>query len=122
MRGPLRIAVISARNFSRAAFQCGQLEAQDVLAECEDVDLICVEAEPGFHRKQQWLRRLMYRDVSRKLAYFNPGLKRVTLTKDYDVLIVMAVHSNGGLARLVESSTSLCSCAQARPVACGAFT
>ena len=85
----LRIALISARNFSRAAFQCGHLEAQDVLAECEDVDLICLEAEPGFRRKQQWLRRLMYRDVSRQLAYFNPGLKRVTLTKDYDVLIVM---------------------------------
>lgn len=86
---PLRVAVLSARQFSRAAFQCGQLEAQDVLCECEDVDLICLETEPGFQRKHHWLRRLMYRDVSRRLAYVNPGLKRVTLTRDYDLLIVM---------------------------------
>jgi hypothetical protein len=86
---PLRVAVLSARQFSRAAFQCGQLEAQDVLCESEDVDLICLEPEPGFHNKHHWLRRLMYRDVSRRLAYVNPGLKRVTLTRDYDLLIVM---------------------------------
>jgi len=71
------------------AFQCGHLEAQDVLAECDDVDLICLEAEPGFPRKLQWLRRLMYRDVSRQLAFVNPGLKRVRLAKDYDLLVVM---------------------------------
>jgi hypothetical protein len=31
----------------------------------------------------------MYRDVSRRLAFVNPGLKRVRLTKDYDLLVVM---------------------------------
>jgi spore maturation protein CgeB len=31
----------------------------------------------------------MYRDVSRRLAFVNPGLKRVTLAKDYDLLVVM---------------------------------
>lgn len=81
--------MLSARQFSRAAFQCGQLEAQDVLAECEDVDLVCLEAESGFHRKHQWLRRLMYRDVTRRLAYMNPGLKPVKLTEEYDLLVVM---------------------------------
>jgi hypothetical protein len=71
------------------AFQCGQLEAQDVLAECDDVDLIRLEAESSFPWKLRWLRRLMYRDISRRLAFVNPGLKRVKLTKDYDLLIVM---------------------------------
>jgi hypothetical protein len=84
-----RICLPSARRFERLAFQCGYLEAQDVLAACDDVDLICLEAEPGFDRKLRWLRRLMYRDVSRRLAFMNPGLKRVRLTKDYDVLVVM---------------------------------
>jgi hypothetical protein len=84
-----RVCVLSARNFSRAAFQCGQLEAQDVLADCGDADLVCLEAEKGFHRKHAWLKRLMYRDVSRRLAYVNPGLKPVTLTKPYDLLVVM---------------------------------
>lgn len=86
---PARICLLTARQFSRTAFQCGFLEAQDVLHECGEVDLVCLEPEPSFKRRHQWLRRLMYRDVSRKLAFVNPGLKRVQLTKQYDVLIVM---------------------------------
>src|SRR5262245_2487553 len=84
-----RICLPSTRLFGRMAFQCGLLEAQDVLAECDDVDLICLQAEPGFHRKQRWLRRLMYRDVTRRLAFMNPGLQRVRLTQDYDLLVIM---------------------------------
>src|SRR5437867_2435557 len=84
-RGP-RICLPTARLFSRKTYQCGFLEAQDVLAACDDVDLIRLETEPGFDRKLRWLRRLMYRDVSRQLAFLNPGLKRVRLTKYYDLL------------------------------------
>jgi hypothetical protein len=71
------------------AFQCGHLEAQDVLVACDDVDLICLETESNFDSKLRWMRRLMYRDVSRRLAFMNPGLKRVRLTRDYDLLVVM---------------------------------
>jgi hypothetical protein len=84
-----RVGLLTSRRFSRMAFQCGYLEAQDVLHDCGEVDLICLDAEPSFPRKQQWLRRLMYRDVSRKLAYVNPGVKRVQLAREYDVLIIM---------------------------------
>jgi hypothetical protein len=84
-----RIAVLTTRAFSRMAFQCGHLEAQDVLAGCGEVDLIQLEAEPNFSRRQQWIRRLMYRDVTRRLAYVNPGLKPVRLTAKYDALVVM---------------------------------
>src|SRR5262249_7742788 len=87
--GPARIAVLTARSFSRAAFQCGHLEAQDVLADCGEVDLIQLEAEPSFPWKQQWIRRLMYRDVTRRLAYANPGLRPIRLTGQYDLLVVM---------------------------------
>jgi len=86
---PARIAVLTSRAFSRMAFQCGHLEAQDVLADCGEVDLIELEAEPGFPRRQQWIRRLMYRDVTRRLAYANPGLQPVRLTGQYDALVVM---------------------------------
>lgn len=88
-RSTARICLPTGRLFSRMAFQCGHLEAQDVLAECDDVDLISLEAERFFPRKLRWLRRLMYRDVSRRLAFANPGLKRVKLAKDYDLLVVM---------------------------------
>jgi Glycosyl transferases group 1 len=84
-----RIAVLTSRAFSRMAFQCGHLEAQDVLADCGEVDLIELQAEPGFPRRQQWIRRLMYRDVTRRLAYANPGLRPVRLTGQYDAIVVM---------------------------------
>lgn len=84
-----RICLPTARSFSRMAFQCGHLEAQDVLAGCDDVDLIPLEAEPDFSRKLRWFRRLMYRDVTRRLAFANPGLRRVKLERDYDLLVVM---------------------------------
>jgi hypothetical protein len=71
------------------AFQCGHLEAQDVLADSDDVDLICLDAEPGFPRKVRWLRRLMYHDVTRRLAFANPGIKPVKLERDYDLIVVM---------------------------------
>ena len=84
-----RICLPTARTFNRMAFQCGQLEAQDVFAECNDVDLIALEPEASFPHKLRWLRRLMYRDISRRLAFVNPGLKPVRLTTDYDLLVVM---------------------------------
>jgi Glycosyl transferases group 1 len=84
-----RICLPTARRFESLAFQCGYLEAQDVLAGCDDVDLICLEPESGFDSKLRWLRRLMYHDVSRRLAFMNPGLKPVRLTRDYDLLVVM---------------------------------
>jgi len=60
-----------------------------VLDEVDAVDLICLEAEPGFQRRLHWLRRLMYHDVSRRLAFMNPGLKPVRLSKEYDLLVMM---------------------------------
>ena len=86
---PPRICLPTARLFGRMAYQCGFLEAQDVLSECGDVELILLEAQPAFDSKLKWLRRLMYHDVSRRLAFVNPGLKPVRLTRDYDLLVVM---------------------------------
>lgn len=71
------------------AFQCGHLEAQDVLVDCDDVHLLELEAKPIFRQKQHWLRRLMYRDITHRLAYMNPGLEPVKLRGQYDLLVVM---------------------------------
>jgi hypothetical protein len=89
LEGRARICLPTARRFSRMAFQCGHLEAQDIFEACDDVDLIHLDAGPAVSERTRWMRRLMYRDVSRRLAYVNPGVRRVKLTKDYDVLVVM---------------------------------
>jgi Glycosyl transferases group 1 len=83
-----RICMPTARNFTRRAYQCGQYEAQDVLREIDDVDLIHLEADPGFQFKESWQRRLLFRDLSKKLIYLNPGLRPVRLTREYDIFLV----------------------------------
>lgn len=104
----------TSRNLSRMAFQCGRFEAQDVLAESDDVDLIQLEAGRGFRFKEKWQRRLLFRDVSRKLAFANPGVQPVCLTKEYDLFLVMCqtywdlLHANAIEGWQDHCKTSVC--------------
>jgi len=77
------------RNFNKNAYRCGLYEAQDVLAETDDVDLICIERTWGARLNEYWLRTPLYHDVSSKLILANPGLRRVRLNKDYDLFIAV---------------------------------
>ena len=83
-----RVCLPTSRKFTRRAYQTAHKEAQDVLVSPE-VDLIELEARAGFETRHYWQQRLMYRDVSRRLAFANPGLEPVRLTRDYDLLIVL---------------------------------
>jgi hypothetical protein len=83
-----RICMPTARTFTKKVFQCGLYEAQDVLTQIDDVDLIHLEPGNGFRIKEGWQRRLLYHDVSRRLVFRNPGLKKVRLTHDYDLFVV----------------------------------
>jgi hypothetical protein len=74
---------------AQRAFQCGLLEAQDVLAESDEVDFVSLEATKSFESRRSLLRRCLYHDISRKLAFVNPGLRPVRLEKEYDLLILV---------------------------------
>ena len=84
-----RICMPTWRNFARKAYQCGLYEAQDVLADVADVDLIHLNKGWGARFKETSLRRPLYYDISRKLVFANPGLKTVQLRDDYDVFIAV---------------------------------
>jgi Glycosyl transferases group 1 len=84
-----RICMPTWRNFRKNAYRCGLYEAQDVLAETNDVDLICIERTWGARLNEYWLRTPLYHDVSSKLILANPGLRRVRLSKDYDLFIAV---------------------------------
>jgi hypothetical protein len=84
-----RICMPTWRNFTKRTFRCGLYEAQDILLENDDVDLIHLDMTWGAWFKETSLRRPLYHDVSRRLINANPGLKRVRLTADYDVFIVV---------------------------------
>jgi hypothetical protein len=84
-----RICIPTWRNFTRRAYRCGLYEAQDVLVEIDDVDLISLDMTWGKWFTETWLRRPLYHDVSRKLVFANPGLKKVQLIRDYDAFIAV---------------------------------
>jgi spore maturation protein CgeB len=85
-----RICMPTFSSFAGQAFRMGMREAQDVLAECDNVEFIHLEADNGFAFKERWLVPLVYRDVSNKLAsWLNPGLKPVELKKEYDLFILV---------------------------------
>src|SRR5580658_9907194 len=83
-----RICMPSGRNFKKEAFLCGHYEAQDVIMEVDDVDLICLEPGPSYEFKDKWQRKLMFRDFTGRLILMNPGLQKVRLTREYDVFLV----------------------------------
>jgi len=77
------------RNFTKNVYRSGLYEAQDVLVEIDDVDLIRLDVTWGAWVNEYWLRTPLYHDVSSKLIFANPGLRRVQLSKDYDVFIAV---------------------------------
>lgn len=84
-----RICMPTARNFAQRTYRCSLYEAQDVLAEIDDVEPIYLEPRWGFQTWFNWHKRLLYRDVSRKLIFRNPGLRKVCLKKEYDLFVAV---------------------------------
>lgn len=87
--GSPRICMPTWRSFTRRPFRCGFYEAQDILAEIDDVDLISLEMGWAAKFPENWLRIPLFHDVSGKLIFANPGLKKVRLERDYDVFIAV---------------------------------
>jgi len=77
------------RAFNRAVYSCGLYEAQDVLVDTADVELLRMTARSGLRWRENLQRHLLYKDPSNHLMFMNPGLERVRVTKDYDLFIVV---------------------------------
>lgn len=88
-REKARVLMPTWRRFSAPAFRGGLFEAQDVFAEIDDIDLLGIEAGPNWQSREKWLRQFLWRDVSRRLIYVNPGLQPVGLQQDYELLVVL---------------------------------
>ncbi len=82
-----RICLPTSRGFSQKVFECGLYEAQDVLCEIDDVDLVGLEARPGFRTRERWLNRVVHRDPSHRFLRLNPGLEPLRLDRDYDLFV-----------------------------------
>lgn len=79
----------SKRGISHEAFQASLFEAEDVLAETADVDLVEIAPGRAHSFRDRWQRRLLFRNVHPALAHVNPGLRPMPVSGDYDVLVAV---------------------------------
>ena len=71
-----RICMPTWWHFRKNTYRCGLYEAQDVLSEIDDVDLIRLEPAWAEWVSEHWLRRPLYHDRFSKLILANPGLRK----------------------------------------------
>jgi len=84
-----RVCMPTWRQFLNTASRCSLYEAHDVFAGVDDVDLLPLKPSVLFQRREFWQRKLLWRDYTKQLAYVNPGLQRIRLKQDYELLVVM---------------------------------
>lgn len=75
--------------FTRSAFRARSYEGEDVLAECDDVDLIQLEPSRNFTLKSRLVGGIVFRDLSRRAIDLNPGIEPVRLSRDYDLFVLL---------------------------------
>ena len=83
-----RICMLTARDFSREAFMAGVYEAQDILVEIDDAELIYLKPRRGYEFRQRTHARLIWHDFTKSLVFANMAFEPVNLTKEYDLLVV----------------------------------
>jgi hypothetical protein len=77
------------RGLSKRAFRCGLYEAEDILAKTESVELIQLQPDWRLQLLAERQKRLIYHDVTGRLAFLNPGLRKVRLTREYDLFLAV---------------------------------
>ncbi len=87
-----RICVLTARDFSREAFMAGAYEAQDILLEIDDAELIYVRPRRGYEFRQRTHARLVWHDFTKSLVFANAAFEPVKLTKEYDLLVLYILN------------------------------
>ncbi len=84
-----RICLPSWRRFRKNVFHGAVYEAQDVLAEIDETDLLCPEPRPGFALRDDLQKKLVWLDVTRTLPGLNPGLGTIRLEQTFDLFIAL---------------------------------
>src|ERR1700733_418885 len=91
VRSP-RVCMPTWRNLTKNVYRCGLYEAQDILCEIDDVDLICLDRDIDSWEtlfKKAWLKTPFHDEASRVLKRTYLESKRVELTKEYDLFIAV---------------------------------
>jgi Glycosyl transferases group 1 len=82
-----RICVLTARGLSHQVFMTAGYEAEDILLEIDDAELIYLRPRRGYGFRQRTHARLVWHDFTKSLVFANAAFEPVKLTKEYDLLV-----------------------------------
>jgi len=82
----LRIGLFSQRHLQRLVSRCAEYEFEDVICEIDDAELLTPEPHRWFGVGQKVTNRIAQHFG---FPFFNPGVKRLPLDKNYDLLVVI---------------------------------
>ena len=88
-----RVLIVSIRRLNTHAAWCSNYAFEDVIRSVDDVDMLELEPGPHFELRQHVARSVAWRGRHRVFQAVNPGVKRVTLKREYDVLVFACVNA-----------------------------
>lgn len=91
--GGKRVLLVTLRGLTTHAAWCSNFEFEDVICAVDDVHML--ELRPGrhFQLRQHFARSIAWRTRWRMVTGLNPGVQRVTLARDYDVLVFVCMNA-----------------------------
>lgn len=87
-----RVFTVSQRNVRHMAAWCSLYEFEDVICDIDDVDRIDLAPGRGFSWREHAVTSLVWRQFSPLSARLNPGLKPVSVEREYDLFFFGCVN------------------------------
>lgn len=84
--------LVTLRGLTTHAAWCSNFEFEDVIRSVDDVDVLELQSAPLFELRQHIARSIAWRSSYRAFSDWNPGVKPVKLTRDYDVLVFICMN------------------------------
>ena len=80
--------MLTSSSILHNAFRCGFFEAQDVLFEIDNVDLLELKPKKGCRTRQNFQKYFISKDFTKKIVSLNMAYHPIRLVREYDLFIV----------------------------------
>jgi hypothetical protein len=82
-----RICMLTTRSFARNAWRCGFYEAEDILFEVDNVDLLVLKPGKAHKLRAKFQSDLIWHDYTKKCVSINMAYHSIKLAQEYDLFI-----------------------------------
>ena len=89
---PARVLMPTIRRLNPHAAWCSNYEFEDVARAVDDVDLLELQPAPASQLRQRLARSVAWRGKHPAFTHLNPGVKPVTVRRDYDLFVFVCMN------------------------------